>query len=112
MSAEIIKQLKSIQSDHFADDFERFEAKEAARGLLARLETPFERAWYLAAQQPVFVAGLITGKDLGIWTRWAEIEKANGPGTQATLTDILSWCNANVQPNTLRELPLLTEISG
>lgn len=104
MSAGTIKLLNSIQPGHFADDFERFEAKEAARGLLARLETPFERAWYLAAQQPVFVAGLITAKDLGIWTRWAELEKANGPGTQATLTDIVSWCNTKVEPNMLRRI--------
>ncbi|KAK8023459.1 hypothetical protein PG991_006698 [Apiospora marii] len=102
MAAQTIQQLSSLHPGDFATEAERFEAKEAARGLLARLETPFERAWYLAAEQPVFVAGLMTLKNLGIWTRWAQVEKERGPGSNATLAEILSWCNAKVEPNLLR----------
>lgn len=43
-TSETIKLLgSSIRPESFKPEAERFEAKEAARRLLARLETPFER---------------------------------------------------------------------
>lgn len=106
MSVDTITRLNSIQPKDFANDFERFEAKEATRGLLARLETPFERAWALVAEQPVFVAGLMLAKDLGIWSQWATFEKKNGPGAARQLTDILSMCNSEVESNLMRRFSL------
>lgn len=37
------KMLDSVPPESFQSDTDRYEAKEAARRLLARLETPFER---------------------------------------------------------------------
>ncbi|KAI5865852.1 S-adenosyl-L-methionine-dependent methyltransferase [Durotheca rogersii] len=99
MSSDTIRQLNSIRPENFANDFERFEAKEAARGLLARLETPVEHAWALMAEQPFAIAGLILVKDLGIWARWAALEKNGAPGASRSLEEVLSMSNAQVEPN-------------
>jgi hypothetical protein len=102
MSSAIVQQLNSIRLKDFNDDSERFDAKEAARALLARLETPFERAWYLVAEQPVFVAGLILLKDLGVWAKWSQLQESS-PGSPRSLTEILTWTNAKVETNLLRK---------
>lgn len=77
---ETISSLDSISQTSFSTDADRYAAKEAARRLLGRLETPFERGWALAFETPVLVAGLQMGSDLSIWTKWA---KADGQSGQA-----------------------------
>ena len=98
---DAVSKLDSIQSDAFATDAERYEAKEAARRLLSRLETPFERGWTLAFETPVLIAGLQMCLDLGIWEKWTTAHKSSG-GAPQTLDAILSWCNTKVEPNLLR----------
>jgi hypothetical protein len=66
---DMIKKLDSLQPHQFATDAERFEAKEAARRLLNRLETPFEQGWRLSFETPVLIAGIQTILDLGIWKK-------------------------------------------
>ena len=100
----IITTLDSISQTSFETDTDRYAAKEAARRLLARLETPFERGWALAFETPVLVAGLQIGSDLGIWTNWAETDEKNGH-VPVKLETILSWCSAEVEPTLLREPP-------
>ncbi|ETS85416.1 hypothetical protein PFICI_03441 [Pestalotiopsis fici W106-1] len=103
MPTDNIKLLKSIQKDDFPTESDRFEAKEAARALLSRLETPFERAWSLTAEQPMYVAGLLLLKDLGIWTKWADLDREDCPAASRSLTDILAMCTTAVEPNLLLE---------
>jgi hypothetical protein len=55
---ETIRIIESIDQSSFQSDADRYAAKEAARRLLARLETPFERGWALAFETPVLVTGL------------------------------------------------------
>lgn len=102
LATEIIHTLDSITQSSFSTDADRYAAKEAARRLLSRLETPFERGWALAFETPVLVAGLQVGSDLGIWAKWAEVERESG-GDPVKLEIILSWCNAKVEPTLLRE---------
>ncbi|KAH6616292.1 hypothetical protein C7974DRAFT_441875 [Boeremia exigua] len=99
--AETIRSLDSISQTSFKSDADRYAAKEAARRLLARLETPFERGWALAFETPVLVAGLQMGSDLGIWAHWAEAEKQS-EGAPVKLDTILGWCNAKVEATLLR----------
>lgn len=94
--------LDSISAQSFETDADRYEAKEAAKRLLARLETPFETSWALAFENPVLIAGLQLCQDLGIWSNWAT-KQGNEGGTQS-LDDILKMCDVPVQPNLLREL--------
>lgn len=103
-NSNAISVLDSLQPESFATDAERYAAKEAARKLLARLETPFERAWTLAFETPVLVAGLQVCQDLGIWSRWTEIDKS-APGAAKSLNEIVAMANKEVDPNLLRKTP-------
>jgi hypothetical protein len=66
---DAITTLDQLQPEAFGTDAERYAAKEAARRLLARLETPFERSWALSFENPVLIAGLQVFSDLGIWSK-------------------------------------------
>lgn len=94
--------LDSISAQSFKTDADRYEAKEAAKRLLARLETPFERSWALSFENPVLIAGLQLCQDLGIWSKWVA-KQGSEEGAQS-LDDILKMCAVPVQPNLLREL--------
>lgn len=94
--------LDSISVESFETDADRYEAKEAAKRLLARLETPFERSWALSFENPVLIAGLQLCQDLGIWSKWVTTQGNEG-GVQ-TLDEILKMCAVPVQPNLLRKL--------
>lgn len=94
--------LDSIDQAFFKSDVDRYAAKEAVRRLLARLETPFERAWSLTSETPVLVAGLQVGSDLGIWEKWVRAEDHN-QGAPVSSETILSWCDADVEPALLRK---------
>ncbi|KAI7787340.1 S-adenosyl-L-methionine-dependent methyltransferase [Diaporthe eres] len=91
--------LDSISAQSFKTDADRYEAKEAAKRLLARLETPFERSWALSFENPVLIAGLQPCQDLGIWSKWVT-KQGNERGTQI-LDDILKMCDVPVQPKLL-----------
>ncbi|KAK8112874.1 hypothetical protein PG984_013400 [Apiospora sp. TS-2023a] len=96
-----IELLDSIDVDSFKDDTERYAAKEAARRLLARIETPFERIWALAFENPVLIAGLQLCQDLGIWTKWTAAASEGDEGKTQTLETLLGFCNTTVEPNLL-----------
>jgi len=97
--------LDSISVQSFKTDADRYEAKEAAKRLLARLETPFERSWALSFENPVLIAGLQLCQDLGVWRKWVS-KQGNDGGTQ-TLDNILKMCDVPVQPNLIRKLEKL-----
>jgi hypothetical protein len=92
-----ISTLESIEPSKFANDAERFQAKEALRKLLIRMETPFERIWALSFENPPLIAGLRICVDLGIWTKWAAIYK------ELTLEQIIALCETKPEANLLRE---------
>lgn len=95
--------LNSISAQSFKTDTDRYEAKEAAKRLLARLETPFETSWALSFENPVLIAGLQLCQDLGIWCKWVTKEQGDESDPQS-LNDILKMCDVPVQPNLLRKL--------
>jgi hypothetical protein len=98
---DIAKMLDSVDSTSFHTGADRYAAKETARRLLSKLETPFERGWALAFENPVLVAGLQVGLDLGIWERWASEERQSDRAPQKPRS-IVSWCNAAVEENNIR----------
>ena len=100
--SETTKLLNSIRPESFQSDADRYEAKEAARSLLARLETPFERGWALSFEVSVLLPGLIVLHDLDIWSKWDKLNKSQGPIPQS-LDQIVGMCNAPAEPNLLRE---------
>lgn len=97
-----ISYLDSILPTHFSSDAARFEVKEAAQRLVARLETPFERAWTLAYETPSVVAAIQTTIDLGIWKEWTKANKEK-PDAAVNLQQLVKWANQHVETNLLRK---------
>ncbi|KAI1869381.1 hypothetical protein JX265_006471 [Neoarthrinium moseri] len=95
--------LEGLGPESFSNDADRYAAKEAARKLLYKLESPFERSWSLCIETSVLVAGIQVCQDLGIWSKWADKCKESETATQ-TLDDILAMCNSKADPNLLRRL--------
>ncbi|KAI0437418.1 putative O-methyltransferase [Xylaria telfairii] len=71
---ELIALLDNIQVSNYSDDLsghgDRVLVAEAARRLLARLETPFERAWRLSWINGNVHTAIQVILDLGIWEGW------------------------------------------
>lgn len=84
-----IELIDSIGVDSFKNDTEKYAAKEAARRLLARIQTPFERVWVLAFENPVLIAGLQLCQDLGIWAIWTAAASKGEEGKTQTLESLL-----------------------
>lgn len=99
--SETTKLLDNIRPESFQSDADRYEAKEAARRLLARLETPFERGWAITSEVSVLVPGLIVFHDLEIWSKWVELSKSRGP-ISLSIDQIVGMCSAPAEPNLLR----------
>lgn len=100
---DIIAVLDSVSHGSFnGDEVERLRVRAAARRMLARVESPYERAWGFCFEHPQVFAAIQTTIDLGVWGKWT----AAGGGDK-TLDEIVQFCNAEVATNLLRTLILL-----
>jgi hypothetical protein len=97
-----ISTLESVDPSQFANDAERFQAKEALRKLLVRMETPFERIWALSFENPPLIAGLRICVDLGIWKKWTAIYREKDEA-ELTLDQIVALCDRKPETNLLRK---------
>ncbi|KAH7191821.1 S-adenosyl-L-methionine-dependent methyltransferase [Fusarium flagelliforme] len=96
----LIATLDNIHPSQFnGDEVERLRVRAAARRLLARLETPNERAWGFDFEQPAVNAAIQTCIDLGLWKAWTE----NGGGKK-TIDELVKITGRDVEPNLLRRL--------
>ncbi|KAF7526040.1 hypothetical protein G7054_g10899 [Neopestalotiopsis clavispora] len=98
--------LDAIQLESFANDTERYAAKEAARRLLSRIETPFERGWTLTLETPVLIAAVQTLRNLGLWSAWFQLCQGDDPAVEQSLEQIVSLCRQrkNADASLLRRL--------
>ncbi|KAB5536134.1 hypothetical protein GE09DRAFT_1249686 [Coniochaeta sp. 2T2.1] len=80
------------------DEVERLRVRAAARRLLARVESPYERVWGFCFEQPVVFAALQT-IDLGLWRAWT----AEGGG-EKTIDQLVKLTTrpSEVEPELLR----------
>lgn len=101
-SKDIIAALDSISHASFdGDEVERLRVRAAARRLLARVESPYERAWALGFEHPVVSAALQVCLDLGLWKAWT----AAGGGEKSIDQLVkLTTRSDDVEPNLLRRL--------
>jgi hypothetical protein len=97
-----ISTLESIDPSQFANDAERFQAKEALRKLLVRMETPFERIWALCFENPQLIASLRVCVDLGMWKKWKALYDDEGTA-ELTLDQIVALCDKKPETNLLRK---------
>ncbi|KAL4802532.1 O-methyltransferase-domain-containing protein [Aspergillus unguis] len=94
----IISSLDAVNTDAFgSNEVERLQVRAAARKLLARLETPYERAWGFCFEHPVVFAALQTCIDLGLWKRWT----AEGGG-EKTIQQLVGLTSPTIETNLLR----------
>ncbi|CAG9947995.1 unnamed protein product [Clonostachys rosea f. rosea IK726] len=98
-SQKIIDILEGVNHASFANEVERLRVRAAARKLLAKVESPYERAWGFCFEHPVVFAALQTSIDLGLWAAW----NAAGGGDK-TIDDLVKLAKHDIQPNLLRRL--------
>ncbi|OIW26351.1 S-adenosyl-L-methionine-dependent methyltransferase [Coniochaeta ligniaria NRRL 30616] len=101
-STDIIAVLDSINHASFeGNEVERLRVRAAARRLLARVESPYERAWGFCFEQPVVFAALQTCIELGLWEAWT----AAGGGEKSIDELVKLTARPNdIEPNLLRRL--------
>lgn len=102
----IIAVLDGIQPDAFGgDEVERLKVRAAARRLLARVETPYERAWGFCFEHPIVFAALQTCIDVGLWKTWTSIG-----GGEKSIDELVAMTTPNVETNLLRKSPLIVMV--
>ena len=95
---DIIANLDAVSHETFGDNtVERLQVRAAARRLLARVETPNERAWGFGFEPPVVFTALLTGIDLGLWKSWTDAE-----GGEKTVEELVKLANTDISANLLR----------
>ncbi|KAL4892380.1 S-adenosyl-L-methionine-dependent methyltransferase [Aspergillus ambiguus] len=98
-SQNIIAALDAVQHEAFGNEVERLQVRAAARRLLARLETPYERAWGFCFEHPVVFAAIQTCIDLGLWKSWTDLG-----GGERSIGDLVKLTTPTVDHNLLRRL--------
>lgn len=97
---EIIAALDAVQPEGFGgNEVERLQVRAAARRLLARVETPYERAWGFCFEHPVVFAALQTCIDVGLWKAWT-----TAGGGEQTIDELVKFTSPVVETNLLRKL--------
>ncbi|KAF9891585.1 hypothetical protein FE257_003596 [Aspergillus nanangensis] len=98
VTQDIIGRLDAIQPEAFGgNEVTRLQVRAAARRLLARLETPYERAWGFCFEHPVVFAALQTCIDVGLWASWT----AAGGG-EKSIEDLVQLTTPTIETNLLR----------
>jgi hypothetical protein len=96
----LIATLDNIHPSQFnGNEVERLRVRAAARRLLARLETPNERAWGFDFEQPAVNAAIQTCINMGLWKGWTE-----SGGGKKTIDELVKLTGRDVEPNLLRRL--------
>ncbi|CAG8940048.1 unnamed protein product [Penicillium salamii] len=96
---QTVASLDAVQPDAFGgNEVERLKIRAAARRLLARVETPYERAWGFCFEQPVVFAALQICIDVGLWRSWTSV------GGEKSIDDLVKLTSPTVDANLLRRL--------
>lgn len=97
-SQEIIAALDGVHPEAFGgNEVERLQVRAAARRLLARVESPYERAWGFCFEHPVVFASLQTCIDVGLWQAWT-----TSAGGEKSIDELVKFTNPVVETNLLR----------
>ncbi|KAJ9213428.1 hypothetical protein DTO166G4_4871 [Paecilomyces variotii] len=95
---EVIAALDSIHLEKLnGNEVERLQVRAAARRLLSRLETPYERAWGFSFEHPVVFAALQTFIDVSLWESWTAVG-----GGEKSIDELVELTTPKVDTNLLR----------
>lgn len=105
----IISALDAVKPQLFGgNEVDRLQVRAAARRLLARVETPYERAWGFCFEHPVVFAALQTCIDLGLWKSWT-----GGGGGEKSIDELVQLTSPTIETNLLRKsLPTIVTFSS
>ena len=96
---KVISALDAVNPEAFGgNEVERLQVRAATRRLLARVETPYERAWGFCFEHPVVFAALQTCIDLGLWKSWTSAR-----GGEKPIDELVQLTNATIDTNLLRK---------
>ncbi|PWY83807.1 S-adenosyl-L-methionine-dependent methyltransferase [Aspergillus sclerotioniger CBS 115572] len=94
----IIASLDAVQPLSFGtNEIDRLEIRAAARRLLARVETPNERAWGFCFENPIIFAALQTCIELDLWKSWTALG-----GGEMSVDELVELTTPIVETNLLR----------
>lgn len=95
-----IKVLGSFGSfrDFDGNNAGRLQLAEAARSLLARIGTPFERAWQLSVTDESVHSARKVVEDLGLWEGWVQSGQS-----EASLDELVGFCKVPCEDVLLRK---------
>ncbi|KAE8400606.1 S-adenosyl-L-methionine-dependent methyltransferase [Aspergillus pseudonomiae] len=97
---ETIAALDAVKPEAYSgSEVERLQVRAAARRLLARVETPYERAWGFCFEHPVVFAALQTCINVGLWKSWT-----NAGGGEKSIHSLVELTTPTVDTNLLRRL--------
>ena len=94
---KFITDLEGFSAGTTSDEATRYRVKEAARRLLARTQTPFERGWDLVLETPILTAALQICMDIGLFEGWSKAGNC-----EASLEEMLALCSKKCEVNLLR----------
>lgn len=94
---DLIAALDAVSDVSYGSELERLQVRTAARRALAKIETPYERAWGYCFEHPVVNAALQTFIDLGLWTAWAK-----QGGGEKTVHELVKLTSPTIETNLLR----------
>jgi hypothetical protein len=99
---EIIAALDAVQAEQFGgDDVERLKVRAAARRLLSRVESPYERAWGFCFEHAAVYSALQTFIDLGLWKAWTNLG-----GGEKTVDELVAMTKPTIATNLARTFGL------
>lgn len=96
---KFIDTLDGFRCDEI-DELERLKVREAARRLLARVESPYERAWGFCFEHPAVFAALQTCINVGLWQAWTNC--AGAGDEEKSIDELAKLTNFGGDTNTLR----------
>lgn len=95
----IIAALDEVHPELFGgNEIERLQVRAAARRLLARVESPYERAWGFCFEHPAVFAALQTCIDVGLWKSWTGLG-----GGEKTIDQLAKMTTPTVDTKLLRK---------
>ena len=96
---DVVTAFDAVEPEAFGgNEVARLQVRAAARRLLARVETPYERAWGFCFEHPVVFAALQLCIDLGLWKSWTSVG-----GGEKTIDELVHLTNVDVETNLLRK---------
>lgn len=97
----LIQALRNFNPSQYANENQRVELLSAAKDLISKVETPFEKVMEISHSQPMLAVALKVAKDVKLFEKWIKV----GAGAKS-INDLAQL--TGVKPTLLRMWRSLT----